>query len=535
MPLCVLNRFQLDYKPIAGGKKMKPIFTLLMAISLLGTYETSQATRGADSSGGGGALVCFNDPTAAQYILDHHDGLIPSEFTTEEAIAFIEAYDLYYAKQGDGWLFDIGDRNTYLSYFLRFNPSFPAIWENMNKVLDAEMEIVEVEQPISFHDDLSDPILGEQARRVIDIVRDGKDYKCLLTTLVAQYSANGRSNLSFVDYYESEISDTVYYMVDSRLFKHPKHSKLSQDVLWVHENTYTLLRQYGQANSLNTKMLVKRFIQLGPLLAMADFRRELVGLGFPPAYYNEIPYYTSIEKLAAKFAYAVARDATDLAIRQRATLTSLDRLLRDLEEIWIEETDALIKSYQKLTRRGQADMRAIARGATTAFERDQRFSEFKARIDKACKGQIDFSACNYLLSGLSIETWLHISSLPSSYSAVVEELNLAEKRLKESIREAGKKELSSRKKLGEFDEIAKLIFSIEDGLGSSTRVEIESIFERAVEVATSVRASSESGRQVAINRLAEEMYKFIMKEIREKRLLGIFWVHQRSVVMPQLK
>jgi hypothetical protein len=68
--------------------------------------------------------------------------------------------------------------------------------------------------------------------------------------------------------------------VDSRLFLHPKHSAQSQAALFVHEAVYSLARQLGQNNSVNTRQAVGWLMQNSQLNSAEDILFKLDNLGF---------------------------------------------------------------------------------------------------------------------------------------------------------------------------------------------------------------------------------------------------------------
>jgi hypothetical protein len=248
------------------------LFIFVMTLSSL-SYAKINYARGEWGSGGGNAVVCFKKVTEAQ-----GDRTIVRNFPQEvrengnvisdEQIKYIESiemFDLYEAKKRRGLnpnppkIIQIKDTENAFEYVLRvaerFNKTVPYMEEiiKLTRQVLPENNFILEESAVRYQNDLGSVVIPND--------------HCVISTMAVQ--------VNFNQFYKVHI--------DGRLFNHPKHSRLSQAVLILHETIYANARARGQKDSGTTRELVKQYITSGKYVTEGSVARALYQLDFDRA------------------------------------------------------------------------------------------------------------------------------------------------------------------------------------------------------------------------------------------------------------
>lgn len=199
--------------------------------------------NGPGSTGGGNAIVCFDDPKIAENIRNPanpaHGKVLDEQLSH---IASIEMYDLHDAENGttpEGKRFQAievekDESREHYIHRLRDRMYF-FIPEIGNKLWTGEQTL-----PSSHI-----RIVNESLPPTNDVLpdSDGKP-QCALIAM-AIHTREGRAHL---------------LKIDGRLFNHPKHSPLSQNILFLHEYLYSVAMEHGKTDSRAVRNLIGRVI-----------------------------------------------------------------------------------------------------------------------------------------------------------------------------------------------------------------------------------------------------------------------------------
>jgi len=223
-------------------------------------------------SGGGNAIVCFQDGSVATgedstNILSEikkNKNQIPTKFL--KWITSIEMYDLYDAKKRRGIsskspeIINIEPTEKIYSYLDRLSHRFDKsirplkYFVEYGKELLPEDNIVWEDTAVKYQNDLGTVSLPGQ--------------NCIISTMAAQVNHN--------DYYMAYI--------DSRLFNHPKHSKQSKATLILHELVYAVMREkLKHTDSGSTRNIVRYLISSHSSYSEGKISEALSRLGLSSA------------------------------------------------------------------------------------------------------------------------------------------------------------------------------------------------------------------------------------------------------------
>lgn len=240
-------------------------------ITILITLGLVAPAFGGKERGGGTAIVCFNTKEQADGV-KANEGVVPDELINE--ITSIEMLDLYETKLGYGVpkkvypIIPIKNDETELDYVEKIKTHWyfvaPKIGEMIAKV-----------QKMYAGDRTRDRKLFPA--KDVDPISPPPSNKCVYATLAWQ--------------------DMEYLYLDSRLVDHPKHSKLSRGVMWLHEYA----RYYGLQHDRNsqdkgensaraTRETVSLLITTGRELTYREFSGRLVAHGFFDSYTSSYPF-----------------------------------------------------------------------------------------------------------------------------------------------------------------------------------------------------------------------------------------------------
>ncbi len=220
---------------------------------------------GPGTSGGGNALVCFKSAKTVSEIKKegpYKDFILDSHLAD---INYIETFDLYEALKPRGFnesakpadLIQPFENETLYKYTTRLagriKSEFPFFYQKlMEKLKDMSSHRTIVT------DDRIDQVYDINPSTYVD------KPNCLFATLAVQMDEN----------------DLVTVYVDSKLFHHPLHSKLSKAVLYLHEAVYALARKADpikNRDSRATRYLVALLVSRD--VTVRNFQEALNSMG----------------------------------------------------------------------------------------------------------------------------------------------------------------------------------------------------------------------------------------------------------------
>jgi hypothetical protein len=218
-------------------------------------------------SSGGNVIVCFKKDYAKEafeLVNASHDKHIPNSIFEKDWIDSVEMYDLFEAKLPRGIdarvpdIIDIAPHETLegyidarLSRFTNFiQPIEKAFVEGRKLIPNASIRFSN--GALVQNNDIGGIQLIDKSR-------------CLIQTMAAQkYGTN-----------------TIELYVDSRLFNHEKHSKLSRATLFIHEYIYAYSKMYlRHRNSSAARKIVEMIISHNPELTIGDILTTSFELGY---------------------------------------------------------------------------------------------------------------------------------------------------------------------------------------------------------------------------------------------------------------
>jgi hypothetical protein len=232
------------------------------------------AKDGADSSGGGLTVACFDDPSIPE-ALRKGDGLLSDSLFPH--LKSLQNFDLYEATLSRGLLHkhrqtviaikDGEKGEEYAERILkRLDHAVPEL-ARMFRRTRAELE----SRPIAF---VREPLEKMNDARQIGLI----DYEnCMLATMGLNRLADGAASLK----------------VDDRLYSNPLHSDQSKGVFLLHEYAYVTARRLGQSDSRHTRTLINLLITESPELTVNNLIIKAREFGFSgegrlPSYANEL-------------------------------------------------------------------------------------------------------------------------------------------------------------------------------------------------------------------------------------------------------
>ena len=279
------------------------------------TVFSTQAIAGGENSGGGAALVCFENEAIPKSMQanggDLTDAFIP-------LIKSVETYDLYEAKLSQGryehkpklatipanW-----DLDTFLWYVFRRmeriapDVAFETYGDSSLFQLLPSYNIWYPKHGLRKIDDIFPKENGNANGNEL------LDPKCTLITMAAQKEEGSKYSLK----------------IDGRLFNHPLFSRESQAALFLHEYTYHFARKHGQTNSENTRKMVALMLTEDSQMSVRDFIHRSFELGFLPQYSGRnLDYASSFDQEVRFAAYGFAGRALNASV-------TLAEIMRDYD------------------------------------------------------------------------------------------------------------------------------------------------------------------------------------------------------------
>jgi hypothetical protein len=256
---------------------MKTFFLFCLLISILKPaiasieyienqiFETEQLRQGDWSSGGGNAVVCFEDGQARTAISEVRaaGGIIPNHIL--DFIISIEMYDLFEAKLPRGIddtsppeIIEIQDHQTLTGYSHYLEQRFLKIFPAMTNVISQGRGLIP-ESNIRFHagavrqqNDLGDTTHVDSNR-------------CVIQTMAVQRNWSNFHELH----------------IDARLFNHPAHSRQSKATLLLHEYIYAYSRnKLSHTDSSQTRKMVEMSISHHQSMTYEYTARMITYLGY---------------------------------------------------------------------------------------------------------------------------------------------------------------------------------------------------------------------------------------------------------------
>lgn len=309
-------------------------------------FSSLTAYAGGDTSGGGNAVVCFDDPSIPAQIRNTQNpffGELLDSFIPH--VTSIEAYDLAQAKLPRGWakqspvLFEpLANEapNDYVERLAqRFEKAIPALAKFLRNGKERFQDANVIAEPHGL-------------TKVNDIGEVGNidSVNCVVATLAAQYNTGDKFS--------------VHY--DSRLFTSDRHSSFSQNVLVSHEYLYSEARLNGQSTSRNTRDLLGLMITLSPNTTVQQLVDAAYDLGF----------LGSKRELRQDYVYASQ-------ITQGIAWRSLNSAYKTYRENIIENQDTLEK-FEKFSIRTHEFLDRVREAIDpkhpeNAFSRDPRLND----------------------------------------------------------------------------------------------------------------------------------------------------------------
>lgn len=212
---------------------------------------TSNPTQGTESSAGGGlGVVCFTDVTVPDQIRAA-GGDLEDRFI--DGIKSIEMLDLYQAREKRGAqdtaspeLMPIGDSESPHEYVLRTSKRFENFIPGISWVIDDGIQ--QFPPNTIFY-------ASEGLSKINDALFEEKLAPgCVLATMALQTGLEKQSQLK----------------IDSRLFYHPKNTKLSQAVLLLHEYFYVVARKFGSKDSALVRKIIGYLVTRTPQYRISE-------------------------------------------------------------------------------------------------------------------------------------------------------------------------------------------------------------------------------------------------------------------------
>jgi hypothetical protein len=246
---------------------------------LLGCLAASPLFAGTKDGGGGNAVVCFERPEDL-YLVRAQGGVIRTESGILDRIESIEAYDLVDAKKEIGTpprtpqIIEIGENEQPLEYATRILWRWDAVNGRMYDFENPGNGSREMDrEKILSRLDANEIVYESNGVIQIDDTNPSGTIEtdhCTRVTMAVQ--TNGPR------------TDSMRLSIDPRLFFHPKHSRLSQGVLLLHELIYSSARMFaGHQTSEHTRALIARMIRvdLTDHALKSLLRNELFGSFYP--------------------------------------------------------------------------------------------------------------------------------------------------------------------------------------------------------------------------------------------------------------
>jgi hypothetical protein len=247
-------------------------------------------TRGDWSSGGGNSVVCFKKEfakKAIEAINSTHEKHIPNFVFDNDWIESVEMYDLFEARLPRGIdskipeIIDIADDETLESYIINRKARFDNLSEGIQNAFEEGMELIPSSR-IRFYNGGLIQQNDTDDFGIVDVER------CVVQTMAAQRNWGNHFEL----------------YIDSRLFNHKGHSRLSKAVLLIHEYIYAYSRwQLSHEFSSRTRKLVELIITYDKdSLRVSDVLKSVYDLGYSLRFMDS-PYMQLLELSALSETY----------------------------------------------------------------------------------------------------------------------------------------------------------------------------------------------------------------------------------------
>jgi hypothetical protein len=249
------------------------LFTFVLSFQLLFLSPTAfsqadLAPRGGASTGGGNAVVCFNNKEIPLRYRDKESpnfGSILEEYIPQ--IVSVEALDLFDAKMGRGFA-DVKPELLLLKEGESTEEFYDRITNNFQYVHPLTAKILRFVKA-SLPDETVVKMQKYGVGQVDDSGFEGnlnREY-CVIATMATQKKIKNRFRIDF----------------DKRLFLHTTHSKLSQAVMVLHERLYWFERNFltpETKDSSAVRMLVSMLISVDPKVNLKEYSTQFTDLGF---------------------------------------------------------------------------------------------------------------------------------------------------------------------------------------------------------------------------------------------------------------
>lgn len=183
----------------------------------------------------------------------------------------IELFDLYEAKKRRGLnpnppkIIQIKDNESAFEYVDRVAERFKSTIPYMEEIIKStkmalpQNNFILESSAVRYQNDLGSVVIPND--------------HCVISTMAVQVNYN--------KFYKVHI--------DGRLFNHPKHSRLSQATLVLHETVYAYARARGQNDSGTTRELVKQYITKGEFVTEGSVASAIYNLEFDRARSEDWP------------------------------------------------------------------------------------------------------------------------------------------------------------------------------------------------------------------------------------------------------
>lgn len=248
--------------------------SLALLVCLTSGAEFARAA-GADSSGGGLGVVCFDNPAILE-TLRQGDGLLTDELLPH--ITSIENFDLYEANLVRGINMDLKQKvvplkdnetaDEYVERILkRMDFSVPALARLVRKTVEELSQAGHVEHVMR-------PLERMNDARQVGLI----DYEnCMLATMGLNRLEKGEGVLQ----------------IDKRIYAHAKQSEQSRAIFLLHEYVYITARKLGHTDSRHTRVLINSLITSHAQLTTKFLAGKAFEFGFSgkeafPTYAHEI-------------------------------------------------------------------------------------------------------------------------------------------------------------------------------------------------------------------------------------------------------
>ncbi|MGE3263078.1 MAG: hypothetical protein AB7K68_14955 [Bacteriovoracia bacterium] len=256
----------------------------ILLLSLILFATAGSAFAGSWSSGGGSAVVCFNDPNIVARVKARSGMVMAEELNDIESIEMLDLFEWKRPRGMEGTpnlpLAEPMPGEKYTSFVKRITDrAYNTIGSHSSSLEGGIGNYLYTYQSIFTH------IIGRNIEwtgtSLVHLGDEGTPIRfggnCTLVPLAVQ---------------EGEGFDLRLF-IDDRLFFHPKHSEQSKAALFIHEFLYAMGRKLGQTDSSRTRLAVGWMMQNAPDVRIVDVLERLKDIGFvdsTPAIQKLHPY-----------------------------------------------------------------------------------------------------------------------------------------------------------------------------------------------------------------------------------------------------